>query len=168
MVSQLRTPDTTTPIVLMGYLNPPESAGYERFAQLAGEAGVGGVLMVGMEAAGNFLRWPSEHGLDMISLITSATSDDRLARISSVATGFLYYVSLKGKTRPARWTLTRWWSVSGCRGAVGFGIRDAASAALQTVWLWAACWWPSWPDITATGRRSLNVGRYDSPDACDH
>lgn len=175
MVSQFRTQDTTTPIVLIGYLNLLESTDYERFVQLAG---VDGVLMVDMppEAAGNFPRLLSEHGLDMISLVTSTTSDNRLARISSVATEFLYYVPLKGKTgvdtldtdavaervrRIRQFTKVPLVSVF-------VMLHPQPSVAFQTVWLWAAYWWPSWPDITATGRRSLIVGRYDSPDACDH
>lgn len=138
MVSEFRARDNVTPVVLMGYLNPVEIMGYDRFVELASQAGVDGVLMVDLppEAAGDFLVSLNDHGMDMISLITPTTSDERIARICRIASGYLYYVSLKGVTGAAILNtaeveervnhIRRFASVPVC---VGFGIRDGQSAA---------------------------------------
>lgn len=138
MVSEFREGDNVTPIVLMGYLNPVEIMGYDRFAELASQAGVDGVLMVDMppEAAGDLLGMLHDRGIDMINLITPTTADERIAKICGVASGYLYYVSLKGVTGSAALNtaeveervnhIRRFASVPVC---VGFGIRDGESAA---------------------------------------
>ncbi|WP_257264147.1 tryptophan synthase subunit alpha [Endozoicomonas sp. ONNA2] len=138
MVSEFRERDNDTPIVLMGYLNPVEIMGYHRFVELASEAGVDGVLMVDLppEAAGDLLDMLHERGMDMINLITPTTSDDRMAKICRVASGYLYYVSLKGVTGAATLNtadveqrvnhIRHFANIPVC---VGFGIRDGASAA---------------------------------------
>ncbi|WP_066014218.1 tryptophan synthase subunit alpha [Endozoicomonas atrinae] len=138
MVSEFRERDNVTPVVLMGYLNPVEIMGYDRFVELASQAGVDGVLMVDLppEAAGDFLGMLHDRGMDMINLITPTTSDERIAKICSVASGYLYYVSLKGVTGAATLNtaeveervnhIRRFANVPVC---VGFGIRDGESAA---------------------------------------
>ncbi len=138
MVSEFRERDNVTPIVLMGYLNPVEIMGYERFVELACQAGVDGVLMVDLppEAAGDLLGMLHDRGMDMINLITPTTSDERIAKICGVASGYLYYVSLKGVTGAAILNtaeveervnhIRRFASVPVC---VGFGIWDGESAA---------------------------------------
>lgn len=138
MVSEFRERDNDTPIILMGYLNPVEIMGYQGFVELASQAGVDGVLMVDLppEAAGDLLDMLHDRGIDMINLITPTTSDERIAKICRVASGYLYYVSLKGVTGAATLNtaeveervnhIRRFADVPVC---VGFGIRDGASAA---------------------------------------
>ncbi|WP_067520895.1 tryptophan synthase subunit alpha [Endozoicomonas ascidiicola] len=138
MVSEFRQTDNVTPIILMGYLNPVEIMGYERFVEMAADAGVDGVLMVDLppEAAGELHGLLQERGLDMIKLITPTTSDERIKKICSVASGYLYYVSLKGVTGAATLDtvevaervnhIRQFTDVPVC---VGFGIRDGESAA---------------------------------------
>ena len=138
MVSAFREVDNTTPIVLMGYLNPVEIMGYDVFVDRASKAGVDGVLMVDLppEAAGDLLQHLHAHNMDMINLITPTTSDERIKKICSVASGYLYYVSLKGVTGSAALDLEEVQErvkhikkFAEVPVAVGFGIRDGASAA---------------------------------------
>jgi tryptophan synthase alpha chain len=103
MVREFRVKDGTTPVVLMGYLNPVEVTGYERFACAAAEAGVDGVLTVDMppEEAGDLVRVLRAHGLDTIFLLAPTSSEERIRRIAEAASGFIYYVSLRGVTGAA-------------------------------------------------------------------
>ncbi len=135
-VSEFRTRDTDTPVVLMGYLNPIEIHGYARFAREAVQAGVDGVLVVDCpleEAA--VLKPLIDAGLQQIRLAAPTTAPERLTQLCEAATGFLYYVSFAGITGAghlstgdiaARVAEIR--SHAKAPVAVGFGIRDAASA----------------------------------------
>lgn len=138
MVAEFRRSNTRTPVVLMGYLNPIEAMGYNVFADAAAQAGVDGVLMVDMiaEEVASVLPLLHERAIQPIFLVAPTTSAERLAGISRVAGGYLYYVSLKGVTGSdaidvggigARIDEIR--SQSRLPIAVGFGIRDAATAA---------------------------------------
>lgn len=100
MVQEFRQQDATTPVVLMGYLNPIEVLGYEDFARLAAAAGVDGVLTVDLppEEAGGLLRCLRAQGLDAIFLLAPTSSPERIRRIAESASGFIYYVSLRGVT----------------------------------------------------------------------
>ncbi|MFN9730868.1 MAG: tryptophan synthase subunit alpha, partial [Pseudomonadota bacterium] len=82
MVAEFRRADATTPVVLMGYLNPLEIFGYERFADTARQAGVDGVLMVDspVEEAGELTPLLARHGIEQIFLAAPTTADARLAR----------------------------------------------------------------------------------------
>ncbi len=138
MVCEFRKRDNATPVVLMGYLNPVEIMGYDRFVELAANAGVDGVLMVDLppEAAGDFLNLLQQRGMEMISLITPTSSDARIEKICGAASGYLYYVSLKGVTGAATLNtaevgkrvrhIRQYTDLPIC---VGFGIRDGQSAA---------------------------------------
>jgi tryptophan synthase alpha chain len=135
-VGEFRQRDSDTPVVLMGYLNPIEIHGYARFAQEAVQAGVDGVLVVDCpleEAA--VLQPLRDAGLQQILLAAPTTAPARLLRLCEAAKGFLYYVSFAGITGAshlstgdiaARVADIR--SRSKAPVAVGFGIRDAASA----------------------------------------
>ncbi len=137
LVKRFRQRDADTPVVLMGYLNPVEVMGYERFADAAADVGVDGALVVDLppeEAA--TLRIPlSAHGLDLIFLLAPTTTDERARRICAEASGYLYYVSLKGVTGAGNLQID---SVAGRVAAlraitdlpigVGFGIADRESA----------------------------------------
>lgn len=103
MVRTFRRDDADTPIVLMGYLNPLESMGIERFASAAAEAGVDGILAVdlGADEAGDVAPLFTAAGLDTVCLVAPTTIESRLARVAEHASGFLYYVSLKGVTGAA-------------------------------------------------------------------
>jgi len=138
MVREFRTSDPQTPVILMGYLNPIEVMGYERFARAAANAGVDGVLTVDMppEESGELNQALRTHGLDGIYLLAPTSSDDRIRRIAESASGFIYYVSLRGVTGAANLDLAE---VSGklrdirahtaLPVGVGFGIGTPEAAA---------------------------------------
>ena len=100
IVREFRAKDSTTPIVLMGYLNPFEAMGYQAFAEQAASAGVDGVLTVDLppEEAEPFASTLHACGLDPIFLLAPTSGPDRIRRIAAVARGYLYYVSLRGVT----------------------------------------------------------------------
>ncbi|MES2918232.1 MAG: tryptophan synthase subunit alpha [Pseudomonadota bacterium] len=142
MVREFRTRDPRTPVVLMGYLNPVEAMGYARFAELAADAGVDGVLTVDLppEEAEGLTAELGRHGLDPIYLLAPTTTPERIRLITAAASGYVYYVSLKGVTGAAtldvaevaeRLATIR--AVSHLPIGVGFGIKDAASAAAVAV-----------------------------------
>jgi tryptophan synthase alpha chain len=135
-VAEFRSRDAQTPVVLMGYLNPVEIHGYARFAQEAVQAGVDGVLLVDCpleEAA--VLQPLRDAGLQQILLAAPTTAPARMAQLCEAAEGFLYYVSFAGITGAAHLSTGGIAErVADIRAharapvAVGFGIRDAASA----------------------------------------
>lgn len=137
MAEEFRRDDAATPVVLMGYLNSLMRMGYERFAERAFQAGVDGMIVVNLppeEAAGAQEAFRAR-GLDLVFLVAPTTTTERAARIAARASGFLYYVSLKGVTGATHLdvddvarNLSRLRSVTGLPIQVGFGIRDAASA----------------------------------------
>jgi len=136
-VRAFRTTDSTTPVVLMGYANPIERMGVEVFAKAASEAGVDGVLVVDYppeecEAFANTMR---AAGIDPIFLLAPTSTEARIAQIARVASGYIYYVSLKGVTGAATIDLDAVAArIPQIRQharlpvGVGFGIRDAATA----------------------------------------
>jgi tryptophan synthase alpha chain len=103
MVREFRKQDAATPVVLMGYLNPIEAMGYERFAQEASVAGVDAALTVDLppEESTDLTEALKKHGLDAIFLLAPTSSRERIARIAAAASGFIYYVSLRGVTGAA-------------------------------------------------------------------
>ena len=136
-VGEFRKTDAQTPIVLMGYLNPVEIHGYERFAREAAAAGVDGVLLVDcpLEESATIMAI-ADAGLRRIFLAAPTTSDTRLNALCAAASGFLYYVSFSGVTGANRLSLEPVRGrVAGIKRrttvpvAVGFGVRDAESAA---------------------------------------
>jgi tryptophan synthase alpha chain len=138
MVRTFRTENDTTPVVLMGYLNPVEVMCYESFAVAAAEAGVDGVLTVDLppEEGGELVGHLRRHGVDPIFLLAPTTIPARVKEICTVASGFVYYVSLKGVTGAATLDVAAVASklkeiraVTTLPIGVGFGIRDGASAA---------------------------------------
>jgi tryptophan synthase alpha chain len=137
MVAEFRTTDADTPVVLMGYLNPVETRGVDAFASKAQASGLDGVLLVDLavEEAHDYVPALRAHGLDCIFLLAPTSPDSRVAAIAREASGYLYYVSLKGVTGAATLDVA---SVAQQLAmirrhtdlplAVGFGIRDPASA----------------------------------------
>jgi tryptophan synthase alpha chain len=137
LVAEFRQHNTTTPVVLMGYLNPVEAMGYGEFAQAARAAGVDGLLTVDCppeEAEALSLALHAEQ-LAPIYLIAPTTPAARLADIARHARGYVYYVSLKGVTGAANLDVSEVARrVAAIREhiqlpiGVGFGIRDGQTA----------------------------------------
>jgi len=140
MVKEFRQQDSSTPVILMGYLNPIEVMGYQEFADAAADAGVDGVLTVDMppEEADSMLQALRTHQIDPILLLAPTSTEERIKSVSDVASGFIYYVSMKGITGGGNIIL----SEVGAKVAeirrnvslpigIGFGIRDADSAQMM-------------------------------------
>ena len=138
MVREFRDRNDTTPVVLMGYLNPVEVMGYSAFAQHAKDAGVDGVLTVDLppEEAHDLVVALKDNGLDPIFLLAPTTDDARIQKICAVASGYVYYVSLKGVTGSSQLDsgaverkLQQIRQFTQLPIGVGFGIKDADSAS---------------------------------------
>ena len=138
MVKEFRQQDNQTPIVLMGYLNPVEVMGYETFAESAATVGVDGVILVDLppEEGEELVAALKAREIDPIFLLAPTSTNERMASICAMASGFVYYVSLKGVTGAANLDVQSVIEkVNQIRGhtdlpvGVGFGIRDAESAA---------------------------------------
>jgi tryptophan synthase alpha chain len=135
-VREFRAQDATTPVVLMGYLNPIEIHGSERFAGEAAAAGVDGVLVVDCPIEEDATLQPLRAaGLARILLVAPTTSAVRLTRAAAAAEGYLYYVSFAGITGAAKLSaadvaphVAALRQQSRVPIAVGFGIKDAAGA----------------------------------------
>ena len=99
-VAEFRRQDAKTPIVLMGYANPIERYGIEAFADAARDAGVDGVLVVDYppEECADFAALLKARAIDPIFLIAPTSTDERIAGVARVASGYVYLVSLKGVT----------------------------------------------------------------------
>ncbi len=138
IVAEFRRSNAQTPVVLMGYLNPIEHMGEIAFADAAQAAGVDGVLVVDLavEESASFAAELRHRELDLIFLLAPTSPVERIRAVASQAGGYLYYVSVKGVTGAANLdveSVAR--KLEEIRGytdlplAVGFGIRDASSAA---------------------------------------
>lgn len=137
MVKTFRATNQTTPIILMGYANPIEAMGSEQFVTLAQASGVDGVLTVDYppEECETFNGQLAKAGIDSIFLLSPTTEPSRTELIVKQATGFLYYVSLKGVTGAANLDIVEVKKrVAEIRNqtslpiGVGFGVKDAATA----------------------------------------
>ena len=138
LVRAFREGDETTPIVLMGYLNPLMSYGFEGFALDAAQAGVDGLIVVDCppEEAGPLADALDAAGVALIRLATPTSDDERLKTVIKRTAGFVYYVSVAGVTgvkaadaavvAPA---VARVRAASGLPVAVGFGIKTPDQAA---------------------------------------
>jgi tryptophan synthase alpha chain len=138
MVQEFRRKDSVTPVVLMGYLNPVEVMGYERFADAARQAGVDGVLTVDIppEEADDMLHALRARELDMVFLLAPTSDASRIQRIAAAASGFIYYVSLRGVTgaanidmREVRDKVRDIRRYSDLPVGVGFGVNSPETAA---------------------------------------
>lgn len=138
MVREFRERDAGTPVILMGYLNPIEIMGYATFAERAAAVGVDGVLTVDLppEEAETFIELLRGAEIDPIFLLAPTSDEERIRRICAVASGFIYYVSLKGVTGAASLDvdavarkLSQIRNEASLPVGVGFGIKDAATAA---------------------------------------
>jgi len=137
LVREFRTTNASTPVVLMGYANPIEAMGLERFSDAAKAAGVDGVLVVDYPPteAQRLVELLDARGLDTVFLLSPTTTDARLEEVTRLGRGYLYYVSLRGVTGASHIDLAdvavrvkRVQKSSSLPVGVGFGIRDAATA----------------------------------------
>jgi tryptophan synthase alpha chain len=145
MVRTFRQHDATTPVVLMGYANPVErynqkhasGGNFSAFVQDASAAGVDGVLIVDYppEECEEFAAELRVHDLDLIFLLAPTSTDERMAQVARIASGYVYYVSLRGvtgsgalDTAAVEAMLPRIRRYVKVPVGVGFGIRDAAKA----------------------------------------
>ena len=138
LVTTFRTVDDRTPVVLMGYANPIEAMGLQRFAEKAAQSGVDGVLVVDYppEEAETFGAAIQAQGMDPIFLIAPTSNAERIAQVARIASGYVYYVSLAGVTGSGALNvdavaerLPAIREKTGLPVGVGFGIRDASTAA---------------------------------------
>lgn len=137
LVREFRSKDGDTPIVLMGYANPVEAMGYCDFADSAAAAGIDGLITVDMppEEVGDLNAELTRVNIDNIFLIAPTTSSERIRTIAESASGFLYYVSLKGVTGAGSLDVAAvaeaCAEIRSCTDlplAVGFGIKNVDSA----------------------------------------
>ena len=141
MVAEFRKKDDRTPVVLMGYANPVErydlQHGEGAFVRDAAAAGLDGMLVVDYppEECQDFAAALKAHGMDMIFLLAPTSSDARIQEIAQIASGYVYYVSLKGVTGSAALDtddvarmLARIQQHVHIPVGVGFGIRDGQTA----------------------------------------
>jgi tryptophan synthase alpha chain len=141
MVKAFRQRDKQTPVVLMGYANPVERYdlrhGPDTFIRDAAAAGVDGILIVDYppEECEDFAAKLKAAGLDLIFLLAPTSTDERIQQVARVASGYVYYVSLKGitgaghlDTGAVEQMLPRIRKHVHIPVGVGFGIRDAQTA----------------------------------------
>jgi tryptophan synthase alpha chain len=136
-VAEFRRSDALTPVVLMGYANPIEAMGIKPFVDAAARAGVDGVLVVDYppEESRDLAALLRERGMDMIFLLAPTSTEARIELVARLASGYVYYVSLRGVTGAKHLDLD---DVSARLPAirsrtrlpigVGFGIRDGETA----------------------------------------
>lgn len=138
IIAKFREEDSSTPVVLMGYLNPIEFFGYQAFADAAKEVGVDGVLLVDLtpEEATDVVECFKNNEIDLIYLLSPTTTPERAKKICDLASGYVYYVSVKGVTGSAELDVDSVKAhvdslkdITDLPIGVGFGIRDAKTAA---------------------------------------
>jgi tryptophan synthase alpha chain len=124
-------------VVLMGYANPIEAMGTARFVESASKAGVDGLIVVDYppEECAEFAQAVRKAGMDLIFLLAPTSTQSRIDHVARLASGFVYYVSLKGITGASNIDLddvaanvARIRSATGLPVGVGFGIRDGETA----------------------------------------
>jgi tryptophan synthase alpha chain len=164
-VAEFRRKNTATPVVLMGYANPIEAMGLKPFVEAAQRAGVDGVLVVDYppEESKDLATMLRAHGIDMIFLLAPTSTEARIEQVARLASGYVYYVSLRGVTGAKHLDLE---DVSAklpaIRGrtrlpiGVGFGIRDSETArAVARV-----------ADAVVIGSRIIQEIEQATPDTC--
>jgi tryptophan synthase alpha chain len=137
LVIDFRKKDVQTPVVLMGYANPIEAMGMEKFVAAAKAADIDGVIVVDYppEECAPFVALCRKRGIDTIFLLAPTSTDERIRSVARSGSGYLYYVSLRGVTgvknvdaMEVAAQLPKIRAASSLPIGVGFGIKDAASA----------------------------------------
>ena len=138
LVKEFRLSDKKTPIVFMGYMNTFESLGAKLFMEEAVAVDLDGILIVDMppEESSDFSREATKANIDIIRLIAPTTSSSRAKKICSQCSGYVYYISVKGITGAAnldaddvKEKVSELRLHTDLPIAIGFGIKDAASAS---------------------------------------
>tara|TARA_B100000029_G_C17349219_1_gene878224 strand:- start:270 stop:944 length:675 start_codon:yes stop_codon:yes gene_type:complete len=138
LVNTFREKDKKTPVVLMGYMNTFEAIGSNSFSIKAKENGVDGILIVDMplEESEQFSEYTSKNGIDLIRLIAPTTEESRIKKICSKASGYIYYISLKGITganslnpEEVKNKVSKLKELTDLPIVIGFGIKDGKSAS---------------------------------------
>ena len=136
-VREFRQTDQHTPVVLMGYANPIERMGVDRFVSESKSAGVDGAIVVDYppEEAAEFAQKLKAHDMDLIFLLAPTSTEQRIKQVAQISSGFSYYVSLRGVTGAGHIDTAEVASrLEAIREhvklpiGVGFGIRDGATA----------------------------------------
>ena len=138
IIATFRSKNTTTPIVLMGYLNPIYRMGYQNFADKAAAAGIDATLIVDcpFDMMGDLKKELEKKAMDPIFLLAPTSTETRVKMLGKAARGFLYYVSLKGvtgssvlDTKAVEKKLAQIKREVNCPVVVGFGIHSQEEAA---------------------------------------
>ena len=138
MVKEFREKDDKTPVILMGYVNPVEVMGYEKFISAASAAGVDGNIIVDLppEEASEYIALTDQYNLSRVFLVAPTTTEERMKIICDASSGYVYYVSLKGVTGAASLNVQEVTEkleimshITDLPISVGFGIKNADSAA---------------------------------------
>ena len=139
LVKEFRKSDNLTPIVLMGYMNPFEAMGAEIFCEKANKNGVDGILLVDMplEESSQFTQSAKEFNIDIIRLIAPTTTKNRIEKICNNASGYVYYISVKGITGSSsldsldvKDKVNSLKSKTDTPVVIGFGIKDRSTILL--------------------------------------
>lgn len=134
MATAFRAANPTTPLVLMGYLNPIYIYGYDAFARDAAAAGVDGIILVDLppEEAAEVEPQLRAHGIALVRLIAPTSVPGRLPQLTQHASGYLYYISVTGITGAAAATqsdvataMQHIKAATALPVCVGFGIKTA-------------------------------------------
>ena len=137
IAKHFRLSNKHTPIILMGYANPMEAIGIDNFIELIDDAEVDGVITVDYppEESSEFVKKLKNKNIDSIFLLSPTTEDDRIKLIIDQASGFIYYVSLKGVTGSSNIDINQVSErvknikqFTSLPIGVGFGVRDAKTA----------------------------------------
>ncbi len=137
IAKEFRKTNGHTPVVLMGYLNPVEIMGYEKFADELKAADVDGALTVDIppEEAGELTELLKARGVDPIFLLAPNSTAERVQKMDAIGSGYLYYVSLKGVTGAGHLDiddvekkLAEIRANTKLPVAIGFGVKDAQTA----------------------------------------
>jgi tryptophan synthase alpha chain len=163
-VKEFRSRDERTPVVLMGYTNPVERMGLPIFAARAAQAGVDGVLLVDCppEEATAFAAEMRANRMDPIFLLAPTSGEARFKQVAELASGYVYYVSLKGvtgagniDTAEVSRQVPKIQRATGLPVGVGFGIKDGPTAARVA----------SFADAVVIGSRLIEVLEQGAPEA---
>lgn len=138
LVKRFREKNKETPVVLMGYMNPFEAMGSKVFSDKASKSGVDGILIVDMppEEGKEFTKDALNSGIDVIRLVAPTTSRSRIKKICSEASGYVYYISLKGITgansinvKEVEKKVSVLQNLTKLPVVIGFGIKDGKTAS---------------------------------------
>ncbi len=129
--------EVSLPVVLMGYMNPVLQYGFEKFCADAAAVGIDGLILPDLpeyEFETEYGAVIKKYNLDFIFLVTPETSEERVRKLDSLSSGFLYAVSSSSTTGGENSKAASEEYLLRLKGMglknpvlVGFGIKDKAS-----------------------------------------